>query len=112
MTSFENVSARAAAFGACVKTRCGDAFSESRRSHFAQEPRSGLEETSKDPLVVHIEGFSHGLFGWLDANNLVEPFNNLGQLFRGDLSQSLADPLDGQGANLANLDPRTFGKAR
>jgi hypothetical protein len=44
-----------------VKTCDDHGFLENRRSYFAQKRRSRLRETSEDPLLLHINEFSHRL---------------------------------------------------
>ena len=45
------------------------------------------------------------------ADDLVEPFYDLGGLFRGSPAESLADPFDAQRSDLTDLHPRSFRKA-
>jgi hypothetical protein len=44
-------------------------------------------------------------------DNLIQPLDHLGQFFRADLGDLLADSFYGEGADLADLDPGLFGES-
>ncbi len=71
----------------------------------ACQPGTSVPVRSIRLLAVHCESANAAPFVLLCSEDLIEALQDLRQLFLGGSTDALPNPLHGQGAHLADLDP-------